>query len=576
MHSKFRIILTLAKLHFSQALKMSTRFAAFVLLAASITACRDNTAAREASDAGGTMVIATTADPDALFPPAALNMAARQGTELIYEYLADVGPAMNTLGDSGFVKELASSWDWSPDSSSITFRLNPLARWHDGPAVTSRDVAFSFRLYTDTLVSSNSISELADIDSVTAGDSASATFWFKRRTSHQFYDAASLMLILPEHIYGAVKRDSLLEVASRTNPVGSGKYRLARWNRGSYFELSAVKNHYRGQAKLARLIWTVTPEYQSAVMSLLGGAADLFENVRLEALPQLKSSGSLNVVSLPGMDYVFMRFNLRDPSRNGAPHRLFASRDLRRAITMSIDRRSLVKNLFDTLARVGVGPTVSAFPTTDTAVAALPFDPEAAGRLLDSLGWKRPVKDGLRSKNGKPLEFTALVPVSSLSRIRISVMIQEQLRRQGVGMRIEQMDLNAFNERQQKRSFDAALGGWHVGSNPGGVRDGWTTAAAKKGGFNYGSYENGTFDALIDSALAARTVASAKPYFRRAHQIIAADAPAVWLYEPRTLIAIQRRIRTTPMRPSAWWLDVGSWSIPPAERIARDAALPSK
>ena len=62
------------------------------------------------------LVIATTADPDALFPPVALNSQSSQITELIYEYLADVGPSMNTIGDAGFTKELATGWTWSSDS----------------------------------------------------------------------------------------------------------------------------------------------------------------------------------------------------------------------------------------------------------------------------------------------------------------------------------------------------------------------------------------------------------------------------------------------------------------------------
>lgn len=277
------------------------------------------------------------------------------------------------------------------------------------------------------------------------------------------------------------------------NPVGSGKFRLVRWNKGSHFELGAVNDHYRGRAHLDRLIWTVTPEYQSAVARLLGGSADLFENVRKETVPQLTPSGKYKLVSLPGMDYVFMRFNLRDPSGSGAPHPLFESRELRRAVTMTIDRRALVRNLFDTLADVGIGPTVRAFPSTDTAVTPIPFDPVASARLLDSLGWKMPAQARVRVKNGRPLRFTLLVPVSSLSRMRIAVLIQEELRRQGIDMRIEEMDLSAFNARQEERSFDAALGGWHLGSSPDGVRETWTSEAAGKGGLNYGSYGNSEF-----------------------------------------------------------------------------------
>jgi peptide/nickel transport system substrate-binding protein len=518
----------------------------------------------------GTIVIAKTSEPDALFPPAALTMEARQATELIYEYLADAGPAMNTIGDDGFVKELASSWAWSPDSSQISFTVNPEARWHDGQRVTSRDVAFSFSVYRDTVVASGLESDLADIDSVSTPDSATAVFFFHRRTPHQFFDAGSLMLILPEHLLGRISRNALREVASRSEPVGSGRFRLASWVKGSHFELDAVKQHYRGRANPDRLIWTVTPEYQSAVTRLLGGDADVFANVRQETIPDLAKK-NFNVISLPGMDYVFMQLNLRDASGKN-PHDIFGSRDLRRAITMALDRKSMVKNLFDTLASVGIGPTVRAFPSTDTAIAQIPFDRAGAERILDSLGWRRPAPGRIRTRNAAPLRFSLLVPVSSLSRMRMAVLIQEQLKRIGVDVRVEQMDYSAFSERQASRKFDAALASWHLGSTPAGVNQTWTTSAAKKGGLNFGSYSNPVFDGLVDSALSARSLESERAYFRRAYQTIVDDAPAVWLYEPLSVMAIHKRIHTTPMRPNAWWLDIASWRIPPGERIERDKA----
>lgn len=548
------------------------RIVATLWLILLVAACREATPTRGAAATGGTIVIATTSDPDALFPPVALNMEARQATELIYEYLADVGVEMNTLGDAGFVKQLASGWTWGRDSSSIAFRIHPDARWQDGMRVTSQDVAFSYSVYSDSIVGSTVASSLTDIDSVSTPDSLTAVFWFARRTPHQFYDAAAMMLILPRHVLGAIPRDSLRAFTAGTTPVGSGRFRLARWNRGSHFELNAVEGHYRGRAKPDRLIWTITPEYQAAVTRLVGGDADVFANLRQETIPQLAAGGKFNLVSLPGMDYVFMQFNLRDPGAPGRVHPLFGSRDLRRAITMAVDRRAMVRNLFDTLATVSIGPAVRAFPTTDTALAQIPYDLGAAERLLDSLAWRRSRAGGIREKNSVPLQFAVLVPVSSLSRMRLAVMLQEQLRRAGVEMRIDEMDYSAFSTRQAARKFDAALAAWHLGSSPAAVRETWTSGAAKEGGLNYGAYRNEAFDALVDSALAAWRPSAAKEYFRRANQIIVDEAPAVWLYEPRTVLAIHGRIRTTPMRPNAWWLDMANWSIPPADRIERDGA----
>ncbi|HUQ98879.1 MAG TPA: peptide ABC transporter substrate-binding protein [Gemmatimonadaceae bacterium] len=548
-------------------MKMRARLVPFVVVC--VAACGVSIPG-DASDRGGTIVIATASDADALFPPAALTVEARQATELIYEYLADAGPSMNTAGDDGFVKELASGWVWSPDSSRISFTINPRAKWQDGQPVTSRDVAFSYDVYKDPAVASGMEEDLADIDSVSTPDASTAVFWFARRTSHQFFNAASLMLILPEHLLGRIDRDSLRAVATRGKPVGSGRYRLGSWVKGAHFELDAIKDHYRGEAGPQRLIWSVTPEYRTAVTRLLGGEADVFANVRHETINDLAKK-NFNVVSLPGMDYVFMQLNLRDQSGT-RPHRLFASRDMRRAVTMALDRSSMVKNLFDTLASVSIGPTVRAFPSTDPAITQLPYDRAGAERILDSLGWKRLAPGRTRTRDGTPLRFSLLVPVSSMSRMRMAVMIQEQLKRVGVDVRVEQMDFSAFTTRQAARSFDAVLASWHVGSSPSGVRETWTTDAAKKGGLNYGSYSNPAFDKLVDSALSASSLPVERSYFRRAYQMIVDDAPAVWLYEPRSVMAIHKRIHITPMRPSAWWLDVGSWRIPASEQLERDKA----
>ena len=560
--------------HLFRRLKTPSRYSSSLQLCASIAcallalSCTD-LARRSSTETGGTVVIATTSDPDALFPPFALNLEARQATELIYEYLADVSVGMNTIGDHDFVKELASDWTWASDSLSIAFRIDPRARWHDGARVTAHDVAFSFSIYTDTTISSSTLSSLKDIDSVSLKDSANVAFWFKRRMPRQFYEAAAQMLILPSHLLEAVPRDSLRAFTAAHAPVGSGRYRLFSWNKGSSFELRAVANHYRGRAGLDRVIWSIAPEYQSGLTALLAGDADVFANIRKESIARVRGGNKFNLVSLPGMDYVFLELNLRSPS--GGPNPLFASRDARRALTMTLDRSAMVRSLFDTLATVSIGPTVRAYPTTDTSLTQIPYDSVAAGRLLDSLGWRSKDAQGIRSKGGHPFSFTMLVPVSSLSRVRMAVLIQEQLRKAGVNANIEQMDYTAFSKRQADRTFDAALASWHLGSDPGSVALTWTTAASKKDGLNYGGYSNPTFDNLVDSALASPDAAQSRVYFRRANQLIVDDAPAVWLYEPRTVLAIAQRIQVAPMRPSAWWLSLGSWRIPPALRLAKDA-----
>ena len=103
----------------------------------------------------------------------------------------------------------------------------------------------------------------------------------------------------------------------------------------------------------------------------------------------------------------------------------------------------------------------------------------------------------------------------------------------------------------------------------------WGTSGIGKNGGNYGSYSNPTFDALLDSALAADP-ASARERFTSAYAVINEDAPAIWLYEPRKIIGLHKRIQTTPTRPDAWWFSLADWSIRPSERIPRDRLPPPR
>ena len=537
----------------------------------SVASACDDGSRTGAAPAGGTVIIATTADADALFPPLVASMQGRQVTELVFDYLAAVGTGMNTLGDHEFVPQLARSWAWSADSLSIAFDIHPSAAWHDGRRVTADDVVATWRIYTDSTLGAPTAQMIADIDSVTARDSATAVFWFAERYPQQFFDAASQMLIMPRHVYGGMRGDSLKQVMGDMAPVGSGRYRFIARARGSSLELAADTANYRGRPGIQRVIWTMAPEFTAAVTKLFGGEADVFDALRADNVRELARHPHLKTVALPGMDYVFMHFNLRDPRRPSAQHPLFGDRELRRALTRALDRETLVRSVFDSLARVPVGPTVRAFASTDTTIRGLAHDSASAAHTLDSLGWKRDAK-GMRSRDGKPLRFTLLVPASSANRVRMGVLIQENLRRAGVRVDLEQMDFPAFMSRQQARSFDATLAAFHLGASAGGVRQTWGSAASRdRTGTNYGSYESALFDAQVDSALADANAGRSKTHFSRAYQLIVDDAPAVWLYEPRTIIGMHRRIRPAPMRPDAWWLSIPDWSIPAAERIPRDA-----
>lgn len=507
---------------------------------------------------GGTIVLSSAADADALVPPLTMSLQGKQVVDQIFDNLADIGPALNTVGDAGFTPRLSDRWSWASDSLSVAFHINPRARWHDGSPVRAEDVRFTFALVKDTSLASPLSSNLDNVDSVTVVDSLTARVWFHQRTPDAFFKAASPVAILPSHLLKNVAPASLRESAFARAPVGSGRFRFAAWDRGARIVLQADSGNYRGRPNPDRLIWLVAADYPAAAVRFLGGDADFLDNVKPEYVSEVKAKGGAVLVSPGSLDYGYVAFNLRN-ARNTGPHPIFGDRETRRALVMAVDRAALVRNVFDTLGLVAHGPATRVLATSDTTIG-IPYDPQQASSTLDSLGWRRGA-DGMRFRGKTPLAFSLMVPSSSAIRMKVAVVLQEQWRKAGANVRIEPLELNTFGSRMDSRKFETLLNAWHIDPTPSSVREEWASSEIRPGGYNAASYRNPGFDAVIDSAVREMDPARSAALYRRGYRILTDDAPAMWLYELRNAQGVSKRIRTAGVRPDAWWANLADWSV---------------
>jgi peptide/nickel transport system substrate-binding protein len=527
--------------------------------------------AGHANAAGGTLVIATVGDPESLVPAVAVSLAGAQVIAQLFDRLAEIGPSLNTVGDQGFEPRLARSWSWAADSLSVRFALDPRARWHDGRPVTAGDVAFSFRLATDPRTASPTAALLANVDSVTAPDSATAVVWFARRSPQQFFDAVYQVYVVPEHLLRGVDPARLAASEFARRPVGSGRFRFARWEHGARIELVADTANWRGRPRLDRVIWAVNSDPGAATRALVSGAADWWESVRGEGLAMVRRAPALRALEYPSLDQGYLAFNLR--GLGDAPHPVLGDRAVRRALAAAIDRAPVVRNVFDSAAVPRGVPAPRALAPDAPEAMGPAFDPAAAARALDAAGWRDADGDGVRERGGRPLELRLLVHTTSAARRQLAVLLQEQLRRAGVRVAVDARDPAAFAAALRAGEWDAMLEAWHADPDPRGILQRWgAPAAGGRGGANVTGYRSAAFEALVDSAGATFDRARAAALFARAYAVLADDAPAVWLYEARNVAGAHRRLRPEGLRADAWWAGLAEWHIPPAEREARDRA----
>ncbi len=517
-------------------------------------------------ETGGTLIVVVPAEPSTLFPPLASNTHELAVVSVLFDRLAEIGDDLETYGDRGFRPRLAASWTWATDSLSVAFRLDSAAQWHDGAPVRAEDVRYTFAVYTADSVGAEARSNLGNIDSVTVRDSLTAVYWFKRRMPQQFFDAVYHTYILPSHLLDTIPMERLARADVARQPVGTGRFRFARWDPGARIEVIADTANSRGRAILDRVVWSFVSDLGAATIKLFAGDADFFEMIRSQDLPQVTQSPTLRSVDNRSLQYNFLGFNLRARGDASRPHPIFGETAVRRALHMAVDRETLVRNVFDSLGLVALGPAPRALIPDTSAFNQIPYDLAGARALLDSIGWMDRNADGIRDRDGMPLAFDLLAPGSSEARKSYAINLQEQLRAIGVRATPLLLDINAYVTRVEAHDFDAYSGGWQTDPGLQGLRQTWRST----GSSNYGSYASPVFDALLDSATSTFDREASRGYWSRAFQQIVSDAPAIWLYEQRTPVVVHRRVNTAPLRADGWYHGLADWSIAPTARIDRD------
>jgi peptide/nickel transport system substrate-binding protein len=541
-------------------------------LAASLAACSPTDRAATDANTGGTLVVVTGGDAGSLVPMLVGDALGRAVSDQLFDRLAEISQDLRTLpGDQGYTPRLAQRWTWSPDSLSIAFAIDPRARWHDGRSVRASDVRFTHQLAANPKTASTVAVNIANVDSVQVRDSLTAVVWFRRRTPEQFTDFVYQLPIIPEHVYGGIAPEQLRTAEQTRSPIGSGRFRFARWEAGARLEIVADTANYRGRPKLDRVIFTIARDPASAAAQILSGEADFYEVFPADQLSKLDSSAVARAAAAPTLGYTHMSMSVRDRKASNRPHAVLGERAVRRALSMALDRNAMIQNVFGTRGHLSHGPFPAVLASADTGLQPPPFDPTAAKALLDSAGWREPAPGGVRSKNGRPLRFSLMYPTSSVARSRYAVLIQQQLRNVGAQVDLEALEpRSAFFPRLFAGDFDAAMNTYNTDPGFSGARQSWSTAGIGENGQNYGRYSNPIVDKLLDSALATFDLEKAKAYSSRAYRQIMDDAPSIWLYDNYNIAGVHRRIELAPMRADGWWSGLAEWSIPRDKRIDRD------
>ncbi len=460
---------------------------------------------------------------------------------------------------NGFVPELAKRWEFSPDGRIITFHLRTRVMWSDGVPLTGRDVAFTYRAETNPKLGWIFQSDKAQIDSVVAPNDSTVQFYFSRRYPDQLSDANE-GFILPEHVLAGLSPEQWQKSRFNRFPVTAGPYLLLRWVSQQSIQMAANPVYFRkGFPQIRHVIFKIVPDESVRLSQILNGEIDILEGISVRRVVHLKKRPNIVIEHFPDLAYGFLGWNLRNP--------LFRSRRVRQALSLAIDRKSIVDNVFGGFARICDSPILPQSWAYCDTIRPIPFNPEQARKILEKMGWRDGNGDGFLEKNGKPFRFELMTNFGNPTRRDLAVLIQAQLKKIGVDAQIQLYDWSIFLDRFKSGDYDAVLSAWRLSSKL-ELRSFWHSESIGNG-FNRFFYRNPKVDALIDRVENVVDPKQAKPLWWKLQSLIYRDQPVTFLYIPDRVIAYRNRLAQPEFHPLSTYFYLYKWHWANGTKVAQ-------
>ncbi len=396
---------------------------------------------------------------------------------------------------------LAQSVRTADGGRRVVVRLRDGLRWHDGRALTARDVVFTYHFMRQRR-HPRFAPQLTALASVRARDRRTVEFRL-RHPSIGFADQPLADVpILPAHLWRGLGPGLR---APAGPPVGSGPYRFAGRRPDGGLRLAAVRDYFRGRPSADRIEIPIVPESRDMLAALQRAKADTLPIALTPAQQASVESFSVRIARGPLYLGTMLMFNARRPP--------FDRVQVRRAVAAALDRRRIAR---------AVGSST----------------PATTGLLHPRSRWApRPVAL-LPPRDGKPLaalglpEIRVLAPSNDSMRLEAGRQVVLALRRAGAAARLVSLSRprlgEAIGEGGANPSFDVAI--WSIPALASYDPDFLGSLFGARGVLNRSGYRSRAFDRLAAQVAAAPSVTARRRTVLALLERLASDAPAVPLF----------------------------------------------
>lgn len=478
---------------------------------------------------GGKLVMALSAEPDQLDPTLSRSLYSRYVFSAMCEKLYDVDQ------NAHVVPQLATALPKASDGGkTVTIPVRTGIKFADGTPFNAEAVKATFERNL-TLSGSGRKSELGPITSVDAPNAKTVVVHFKEPfapLTAALADRAGMIM--------SPKATKALGKNFASHPVCVGPFKFAKRVPSNSIDLVKDPNYYNAdKVHLDAISYRIITDSNIRAANLRSGDAQVADTLSTQSFADLRNDKNLSVLSSQSLGYQGVTFNVGNVDGVGTPAKKInkptaTDPRVRKAFEYAIDRKGLVKAVFNDLYAVACSPISpkSEF-SSPAAQKCTPHDPAKSKQLLAAAGVKTPYQVTMLASNNPDT-------------LRLAQALQSMVKEGGFDLKIQPVEYASLLDQQDRGDFELLQLGWSGRIDP----DANITNFVGTGGSqNVSGYNNPAVDKILDQARQSQSLAERRALYAKVVQMTEKDAPIVYLYRQSNLTGVSNTVKGVQVFP---------------------------
>jgi peptide/nickel transport system substrate-binding protein len=457
-------------------------------------------------------------DPDALDPTTARTYVGRIVFASICDKLFDIDAKLNVI------PQLALSHETAADGKSVTIKLRPGVKFHDGEVLDAEAAKYSLERHM-TMQGSFRRPELSIVDKVSVVDPLTIKLELKAPFAPliaQLTDRSGMM-VSPKAAKEAGDKFGL-------KPVCAGPYKFVERVQQDRIVVEKFADYWdKANVHIDKITYLPIVDSTVRLANLKSGQLDLVERALATDIKEIRANSRLKLATVPELGYQGMTINVG----KGEAAKVFADKRIRQALSAAIDRNAINQVVFNGENAPGNQWVSPSHPYYQQKFPVPARDVAKAKKLIADAGVKTPIA----------IDF--MVPNNPETR-QVAEVIQAMAAEAGFEMKIRVTEFATSLVEAENGRYQAFMLAWSGRTDP----DGNIYSFAKTGQpNNYGGYADAEVDALLDEARTKGSLAERKAIYEKATGKLIEEGGIVYLYHRLVIIAHSSRVEGYTQMP---------------------------